>query len=71
MINQREILEATRHWFMIYKLVLSYYYEDSLLLGLSGKRCLPFYNPFNEKKETLIISRRGQVFYYHDSELPE
>ena len=71
MINQREILEATHHGWMIYKLVLSYYHEDSPLLGLSGKRCHPFYNPFNEKKQTLIISRRGQVFYYHDTELPE
>ena len=71
MINQTNILEATHHGLLIYKLVLSYYYEDPPQLGLSGQRYLPCYNPFNEKKQTLIICRRGEVFYYHDSELPE
>ena len=71
MINQKNILEATHHGLMIYRLVLSYYYEDSFSLGLSGKRCLPFFNPFNENKQTLIISRIGKVFHYHDTELPE
>jgi len=71
MINKKNILAATRHGFLIYKLVLSYYHEDVPILGLSGKRCHVFFNPFNEMKETLIINRIGNVFHHHDTELPE
>ena len=70
-MNKKDLLEATHQGLLIYKLVLSYYYKESFQMGLSGKRCLPFFNPFNEKKETLIISRIGNVFHYHDIELPE
>ena len=70
-MNKNDILEDTHHGLLIYKLVLSYYYKDSFQMGLSGKRCLPFFNPFNENKETLIISKKDDVYWYEDSELPE
>ena len=71
MINQTNILQATHYGFSIYQRVLSYYYEDSLALGLSGKQCLPARNPFNEGKKTLRISLQDDVFVYQDYELPD
>jgi hypothetical protein len=80
MINQKDILQATHYGFYIYKRVLSYYYEDALALGLSGKKCLPAQNPFNENKETLLVTdcfvprNDGtliEMFCYQDTELPE
>lgn len=71
MITKRDILNATHHGFYIYKRVLSYYYEDTLYLGLSGKRCLPAQNPFNAGKQSLQVSLQGDKFCYRDTELPE
>ena len=71
MISQNDILQATHFGLTIYKRVLSYYYEDSLALGLSGKQCLPAQNPFNENKLSLQISKQGNEFCYTDDLLPE
>ena len=71
MITKNELLQATHHGFYIYQRVLSYYYENPLLLGLSGKRCLPAQNPFNGNQVNLQISLEGEVFCYLDDLLPD
>lgn len=80
MINQKDILQATHFGFYIYKRVLSYYYEDALALGLSGKKCLPAQNPFNENHPTLQVTvcfvpgndgSLVEMFCHQDTERPD
>jgi hypothetical protein len=71
MIDKTSILNATHKGFTIFKRVLSYYYEDSLLLGLSGQQCLPAQNPFNSGEPSLRISLQDGVYCYADYKLPD
>jgi hypothetical protein len=71
MIDKTAILNATHKGFTIFKRVLSYYYEDSLLLGLSGQQCLPAQNPFNGGEPSLRISLQDDVYCYADYKLPD
>lgn len=71
MITKNNILIATHQGLTIYKRVLSYYYEDALHLGFSGRRSLPAQNPFNGGKESLLVIRKDEIFCFEDTELPE
>ena len=71
MITKNELLQATHHGYYIYKRVLSYYYEESLFLARSGRRCELTKNPFNGDRESLQITLVGDVFYFTDDFLPE
>lgn len=71
MINQSAILSATHQGFAIFKRVLSYYYEDALMLSQTGKQCLPAQNPFSGGEHSLRISLQDDVFCYTDYRLPD
>lgn len=71
MIEEKDILHETHYGLNIYAHILRKYYPDEVVIKLSGKKCNPTRNPFNENKMTLNISNQNWVFFFEDAELPE
>ena len=69
MIKEKDILDKTHYGLNIYSHILRVYYPDELLIHLSGKKCSPTKNPFNEDKLTLNLVNHDWIFLYCDSEL--
>ena len=70
-LSKKAILDKTHYGLNIYAHILRSFYPDELVIHLSGKRCLPARNPFNNGKETLILENRDWIFCYKDLEKPD
>jgi hypothetical protein len=70
-LNKKAILDKTHYGLNIYAHILRSFYPDELVIHLSGKKCLPARNPFNNGKETLILENRDWVFCFQDVEKPD
>mgnify|MGYP001766688277 CR=1 FL=1 len=69
-LSKKAILDKTHYGLNIYAHILRSFYPDELVIHLSGKKCLPARNPFNNGKETLILENRDWVFCFQDVENP-
>ncbi len=70
-LSKKAILDKTHYGLNIYAHILRSFYPDELVIHLSGKKCLPARNPFNNGKETLILENRDWVFCFQDVENPD
>jgi hypothetical protein len=70
-LSKKAILDKTHYGLNIYAHILRSFYPDELVIHLSGKKCLPARNPFNNGKETLILENRDWVFCFQDVEKPD
>jgi hypothetical protein len=71
MIKEKDILDLTHYGLNIYSHILRVYFPDETVVHLSGKKCSPTKNPFNENKLTLNLVNQDWVFMYSDSELTD
>lgn len=70
-LSKKAILDKTHYGLNIYAHILRSFYPDELVIHLSGKKCLPARNPFNNGKETLILENRDWIFCFQDVEKPD
>lgn len=70
-LSKKAILDKTHYGLNIYAHILHSFYPDELVIHLSGKKCLPARNPFNNGKETLILENRDWIFCFQDVEKPD
>ena len=71
MITKNDILQATHHGLDIFSNILGRYYPVQVVLQQVGNECKPTRNPFNNDKETLLISLQDDVFCCRDAELDQ
>jgi hypothetical protein len=56
MITKEKILDKTHYGIKIYAFILSQFYPNTTVLSLHGRECSVTCNPYNQDKETLIVS---------------
>lgn len=69
-ITEKAILDKTHYGLVIYAYILRSFYPNESVLHLSGKKCAPTRNPFNNGSETLVIENHDWIFYYEDASIP-
>ena len=55
-ITKKDILSKTHYGLNIYAFILKFYYPNTTVLYVSGYKCKPTRNPFNNSKFSLMIS---------------
>ncbi len=55
MITKDKILSKTHYGLNIYSFILRRFYENGIVLRISGRECLPANNPYNHDRPTLKI----------------
>lgn len=56
MITKEKILNKTHYGLKIYAFILRQFYPNATVLSLHGRECSVTCNPYNQDKETLLVS---------------
>lgn len=56
MITKEKILDKTHYGIKIYAFILTQFYSNTTVLSLHGRECSATCNPYNQDKETLVVS---------------
>lgn len=56
MITKEKILDKTHYGIKIYAFILKQFYPNTTVLSLHGRECSATCNPYNQDKETLVVT---------------
>ena len=69
MITKEKILDKTHYGIKIYAFILRQFYPNTTVLSLHGRECSVTCNPYNQDKETLVVSIVNNCAKHKDIEI--
>lgn len=69
MITKEKILNKTHYGINIYAFILRQFYPNATVLSLHGRECSVTCNPYNQDKETLLVSIVNNCATHKDDEI--
>lgn len=69
MITKEKILNKTHYGINIYAFILRQFYPNATVLSLHGRECSVTCNPYNQDKETLLVSIADNCATHKDIEI--
>lgn len=69
MITKEKILNKTHYGLKIYAFILRQFYPNATVLSLHGRECSVTCNPYNQDKETLLVSIVNNCATHKDVEI--